>query len=83
MTARISLPRTINAIASTVRKTLMRAAEDNDRSVTAKFYLGRVERMLGREKEALAHFQEVLRIKPNHSEATSEVRILEQRLRKR
>ncbi len=69
------------AIAPTVRKTLMRAAEDNDRSITAKFYLGRVERMLGREKEALAHFQDVLRMKPNHSEATSEARILEQRLR--
>jgi hypothetical protein len=33
-----------------------------------------VERMLGRDKEALRHFQEVLDLKPNHAEAASEVR---------
>jgi hypothetical protein len=37
--------------------------------------------MLGKEKEALSHFQEVLRIKPGHAEAASEARLLEQRLR--
>ena len=37
--------------------------------------------MLGREREALGHFQSVLMIKPNHSEASSEVRVLEARLR--
>ncbi len=39
--------------------------------------------MLGREKEALAYFQEVLRLKPNHTEASSEARVLEQRLKSR
>jgi DnaJ-domain-containing protein 1 len=72
-----------NAVAVGTRKALMRAAEANERSTTATFYLGRVERMLGREKEALAYFQDVLRIKPNHSEASSEARILEQRLKGR
>ena len=52
-------------------------------SPTGHFYLGRVERMLGREKQALGHFMEVLMIKPHHSEASSEVRILEQRLKNR
>jgi curved DNA-binding protein CbpA len=70
-------------IASQTRKALIRAAEANDNSPTAHFYLGRVERMLGREKEALAQFHEVLRIKPTHSEASSEARILEQRLKGR
>ena len=72
-----------NAVAAETRKSLQRAAEGNDRSPTARFYLGRVERMLGREREALALFQEVLMIKPNHTEAASEARVLEQRLKKR
>ena len=37
--------------------------------------------MLGKEREALQHFQAVLMIKPNHSEAASEARVLEQRLK--
>jgi tetratricopeptide (TPR) repeat protein len=71
------------AVAIPTRKALIRAAEANEDSPTARFYLGRVERMLGHEREALVYFQEVLRIKPNHSEASSEVRILEQRLKAR
>jgi cytochrome c-type biogenesis protein CcmH/NrfG len=69
------------AVAGQTRKVLLRAAEDNDQSPTARFYLGRVERMLGREREALQHFHEVLRIKPSHSEAASEARVLESRLK--
>ncbi len=72
-----------NALANATRKALQKAIETNERAVTARFFLGRVERMLGREREALQHFQEVLRIKPNHSEAASEARILEQRLKGR
>jgi cytochrome c-type biogenesis protein CcmH/NrfG len=70
-----------NAVANATRKALTKAAEANDRSPTARFFLGRVERMLGKERESLQHFQEVLRIKPNHGEAASEVRVLEQRLK--
>lgn len=70
-----------NAVANQTRRALLKAAEANERSPTARFYLGRIERMLGREKEALQHFQEVLRIKPNHADAASEARILEQRLK--
>lgn len=70
-------------IAIETRKALIRAAEQNEESPTARFYLGRVERMLGREKEALVYFHEVLRIKPSHAEASSEARILEKRLNKK
>jgi tetratricopeptide (TPR) repeat protein len=70
-------------VAAETRKALLRAADANDRSPTAKYYLGRVERMLGREREALMYFQEVLTIKPSHTEAASEARILQQRLNKR
>jgi hypothetical protein len=72
-----------STVASHTRRTLIRAAEKNSESPTAHFYLGRVERMLGREKEALYCFYQVLKIKPNHSEARSEARILEQRLKGR
>jgi hypothetical protein len=71
------------SIAAETRGKLTRAADQSDRSPAARFYLGRVERILGREREALSHFQEVLRIKPNHAEASSEIRVLEARLRKR
>lgn len=70
-----------NAVGNATRRALIKAAEANDRSPTARFFLGRVERMLGKEREALQHFQEVLRIKPSHGEAASEARILEQRLK--
>jgi curved DNA-binding protein CbpA len=69
------------AIAGKTRATLTRAAQDNPDSPTARFYLGRVERILGREKEALDHFREVLAIQPRHAEASSEARVLEQRLK--
>ena len=71
------------AVAHKTRIELQRAAERSTQSPTARFYLGRVERILGREREALEHFYEVLRIKPNHAEASSEIRVLETRLKKR
>lgn len=70
-------------VAHKTRTELQRAAEKALQSPTARFYLGRVERILGREREALEHFYEVLRIKPNHAEASSEIRVLETRLKKR
>ena len=69
------------AVASQIRLQLTRAAEKLEQSPTARYYLGRVERMLGREREALTQFQEVLRIKPNHVEASGEIRVLEARLK--
>jgi curved DNA-binding protein CbpA len=71
------------SVAHKTRTELSRAAERATQSPTARFYLGRVERILGREREALEHFYEVLRIKPNHAEASSEIRVLETRLKKR
>jgi hypothetical protein len=69
------------AIAVETRKSLDRAiTKSSPQSVTARFYLGRVERMLGRDREALNHFAEVLSIMPNHSEATSEIRVIESRM---
>jgi hypothetical protein len=68
------------AIGGETRKMLERAVFKSQRPERARFYLGRVERMLGRDKEALRQFQEVLELKPNHAEAASEVRAIEARL---
>jgi tetratricopeptide (TPR) repeat protein len=68
------------AIGAETRKILERAVFKSTRPERARFYLGRVERMLGRDKEALRHFHEVLDLKPNHAEAASEVRAIEARL---
>lgn len=70
------------AVANDTRKALQRAADKDQNAATPRFYLGRVERMLGREREALQHFQAVLAIKPNHAEAASEARVLQQRLKR-
>lgn len=66
--------------ASKARVTLDRAINKSPRSVTPRFYLGRVERMLGRDADALRHFQSVLQIEPHHREAATEARLIEQRL---
>jgi len=68
------------AAAAPTRKSLDRAIKMSPQAVTARFYLGRVERMLGKDQEALRHFREVLEAMPHHVEAGSEVRALESRL---
>ena len=68
------------AIAATTRASLGKAMLTAPRAVTARFYLGRVERMLGKDLEALALFTEVIRMQPQHAEARSEARVIEARM---
>jgi curved DNA-binding protein CbpA len=68
------------AVGVATRSALERAIQRAPRSVTPRFYLGRVERMLGRDQDALRHFRDVLAAAPGHAEAASEVRVLEARL---
>ena len=68
------------AIAQRTRTLLDRAIQRSPRSITPRFYLGRVERMLGCDKDALRHFRDVLAAAPGHAEAASEIRVLEARL---
>jgi len=67
-------------IADVTRAALERALELQPRSVTARFYLGRVDRMLGRDAEALRRFRDVIADSPGHAEAAAEIRALESRL---
>ena len=62
------------------RAALEQAIAVSPNAVSARFLLGRVERMLGRDVDALRHFQDVLRRSPGHHEAASEARLIEQRL---
>ncbi len=64
-----------------VRKALARAIQKSVQPTMARFYLGRVERMLGRDREALQHFQIVLDEHPRHVDALAEVRALAARRR--
>jgi tetratricopeptide (TPR) repeat protein len=67
------------ALATSTRAGLERAIQRAPRSIAPRFYLGRVERMLGRDQDALRHFRDVLTANPSHAEAASEVRALEAR----
>ncbi len=69
-----------NLIAAETRKVMERAIRKSDKPMTARFYLGRVERILGRVREALLHFKQVLEIEPGHADAAAEIRMLEPRM---
>ena len=69
------------AIAGETKKALERALYHSEKPHLARFYLGRVERMLGRDREALRHFHAVLMTEPDHRDASAEIRVLEARLR--
>jgi curved DNA-binding protein CbpA len=71
------------SVASATRALMQRAIDRSPQAVTARFLLGRVERILGRDQEALRHFRDVLADQPYHTEAASEVRAIESRLSSR
>ena len=70
------------AVAVESRKLLEKAVYKSQQPEIAHFYLGRVERILGRDKEALRHFHAVLDVQPNHRDASAEVRVIEARLKR-
>jgi tetratricopeptide (TPR) repeat protein len=72
-----------SSVANVARRGMEKGIEKSPQSVTPRFLLGRVERMLGRDQEALRHFREVLQLEPRHSEAQGEVRAIQARLGKR
>jgi tetratricopeptide (TPR) repeat protein len=62
-----------------IRKMLDEAIRLAPRSVTPFIYMGRIARLEGRDDEAIKHFTQALTIMPGHSEAASELRVLEAR----
>jgi len=67
-------------VAPRTKLLIERALEKSQRPSDLRFYLGRVERILGRHKEALGHFHAVLLMKPDHRDASAEIRLLQRRL---
>jgi tetratricopeptide (TPR) repeat protein len=70
------------AVAAESRKLLEKAVYRSHKPENAQFYLGRVERILGRDKEALRHFHAVLDVMPSHTDASAEVRVIEARMKR-
>ena len=68
------------SLARHTRNVLSIAVMKSDTPELARFYLGRVERMLGRDREALQMFKSVVELVPRHAEALAEIRTLEARL---
>ncbi len=69
------------AAAVKTRQALDKMIQKSDKPVRGRFLLGRVERMLGRDREAKYHFEQVIDLQPNHQEAQSEIRAIELRAR--
>ena len=69
-----------NTVARQTRATLEKAIQRSPKAINPRFYLGRMHRMLGSDKEALEMFRDVLLDKPSHFEAQSEIRAIEARL---
>ncbi len=63
-------------IADATRAVLSQAVLRSENPVSAYYYLGMVERMLGRTTQAMTAFQQVLDLDPNHREAGTELRFL-------
>ena len=68
------------AAAAPTRAALGKAIATSPRAVTAHVVLGRVERMLGRDADAARHFQQALKLSPGHTDAASELRVIEARM---
>ncbi|HEY4182787.1 MAG TPA: hypothetical protein VGM90_38410 [Kofleriaceae bacterium] len=67
--------------AQAARLALERAVQKSTNPMNARFLIGRIERMLGRDREALHHFEQVIDIEPRHQEALAEIRGIEMRAR--
>jgi tetratricopeptide (TPR) repeat protein len=68
------------AAADVARKQLEKASHRADAPHEVRLLLGRLERAIGREREALRHFRAVLERVPDHAAATAELRELEAKL---
>jgi tetratricopeptide (TPR) repeat protein len=62
--------------ADAARLVLKQAVIRSEHPVMPYYYLGMLERILGRNSQALSHFQQVLELDPSHREAGTEVRFL-------
>jgi hypothetical protein len=67
-------------VAEKTRKMLGHAIQKSRQPELPRLFLGRMERMLGRDREALVHFQQIVDVDPTHAEANEEIRALQGKL---
>ena len=67
------------SVAKATRQALTNAIFKSEKPELAQFFMGRLERMLGRDREALEQFKAVVDQNPRHAEALAEIRTLEAR----
>ncbi len=65
-----------------IRTQLSKLINKSPQAVAPRFYYARVERMLGRDPEALRIFESVLEIQPNHADSIAEIRVIKQRMKR-
>jgi hypothetical protein len=68
------------AAADEARTVLEKACHHAEAPHEIRLHLGRLERAVGREREALRHFRAVLERVPDHAQAAAELRELEEQL---
>ena len=68
------------AVRAAIKAGFDTAIKASPRSASPHLYLGRMARMEGHDQEAIRHFQRALQLMPGHSEAASELRVLEARV---
>jgi tetratricopeptide (TPR) repeat protein len=68
------------AVADATRKLLEKASHRAGAPHEVRLLLGRLERTVGREREALRHFRAVIESDPDHAEAAAQIRELEAQL---
>jgi hypothetical protein len=69
-----------NRMAEKTRKMLGYAIQKSRQPELPRLFLGRMERMLGRDREAMFHFQQIVEVNPAHPEANEEIRALQAKL---
>ena len=68
------------AAADDARTVLEKACHRAEAPHEIRLLLGRLERAVGREREALRHFRAVLERVPDHAQAAAELRELDEKL---
>jgi hypothetical protein len=68
------------AAATAARRILDRAVYKSAQPATALFWLARMERIVGRDHQALRHFLEVQQLQPSNETVAGEIRVLKARI---
>lgn len=77
---RASTERERSKIADKTRKMLTYAMQKSRQPELPRLCLGRMELLLGHQREALVHFKQLVQLDPQNTEAAEELRVLQEKL---